>query len=160
MLRDPVHGTNALEFDGEIIAYDGAGTLKNTVLLRFIKNRYKRVFVTFDLDMRNEVERCLTALNMKKEQDYLAVGLDAPGKRAIEGLLPENVRSAVFSKYPDLVMAATSGTKEERDVARGQLKRRYQEEFSSTAEPGDKFFSEFYKVVKAANKALRSAYVG
>ena len=61
--------------------------------------------------MRNEVERCLTALNMKKEQDYLAVGIDAPGKRAIEGLLPENVRSAVFSKYPDLVMAATSGTK-------------------------------------------------
>ena len=29
MLRDPVHGINALEFDGEIIAYDGAGTLKH-----------------------------------------------------------------------------------------------------------------------------------
>ncbi len=160
MLRDPAHGANALTFEGEIIAYDGAGTLKNTVLLRFIKNRYKRVFVTFDLDMKNEVEKCLTALNMKKEQDYLGVGIDAPGKRAIEGLLPENVRSAVFSKYPDLVMAATSGTKEERDVARGQLKRRYQEEFSNTAQPGAEFFSEFYKVVKAANRALRPTYVG
>jgi putative ATP-dependent endonuclease of the OLD family len=156
MLRDPSHGQNALSFDGDIIAYDGTGTLKNTVLLRFIKNRYKRVFVTFDLDMRSEVERCLTSLGLKKDQDYLAIGIDAPGKRSIEGLLPESVQTAVFARSSDLVMAATSGTKEERDQARGELKRKYLAEFQATAKPGGEHFSEFYKVTKVANRILRS----
>jgi hypothetical protein len=156
MLRDPAHKENALSFDGEIIAYDGTGTLKNTVLLRFIKNRYKRVFVTFDLDMKNEVEKCLTALNMKKDQDFVAIGLEAPGKRAIEGLLPDTVRTSVFTKHPDLVMAATSGTKEERDQARNMLKRKFLDEFKSAAKPGKEFFSEFYKIIKVANRSLRN----
>lgn len=155
MLRDPAHGQNALVFDGEIIAYDGTGTLKNNMLLRFIKNRYKRVFLTFDLDMKSEVERCLASLDLKKEQDYLAIGIDAPGKRAIEGLLPESVRAAVFAAEPDLVMAATSGTKDERDQARGQLKRKYLDQFQAVATPGNEYFSEFYRISKIASKALR-----
>lgn len=156
MLRDPAHGDNSLRFDGEIIAYDGTGTLKNNMLLRFIKNRYKRVFLTFDLDMKFEVERCLTSLDMKKDVDYLAIGVDAPGKRAIEGLLPESVRTAVFTSAPDLVMAATSGTKEERDSARNQLKHKYLEQFKAVAKPGTEHFAEFYRIAKLANKALRS----
>lgn len=155
MLRDAAHGSNALAFDGDVIPYEGTGTLKNNVLLRFIKNRYKRVFVTFDLDMKNEVERFMLALGMKRDVDYAAIGIDAAGKRAIEGLLPEAVRTAVFSKFPDLVMAATSGTKDERDQARNQLKSRYLSEFKATAKPGDADFGEFYKLVRLANKALR-----
>lgn len=157
MLRDPVHGDNALKFDGEIIAYDGTGTLKNNMLLRFIKNRYKRVFLTFDLDMKPEVERCLASLDMKKDADYVAIGVDAPGKRAIEGLLPEAVRTAVFTACPDLVMAATSGNKEEREQARNQLKRKYLVQFQLVAKPGNEHFAEFYKIAKLANKALRNA---
>ena len=157
MLRDPAHGSNALAFEGDIISYDGTGTLKNTVLLRFIKNRYKRVFVTFDLDMKSEVEKCLIALSMKRDHDFVPIGLEAPGKRAIEGLLPDIVRTAVFAKVPDLVMAATSGTKEERDQARNQLKRKYLDEFRATAKPGIEHFAEFYKIVKIANRALRTS---
>jgi len=157
MLRDPSHGTNCLAFEGEIVVYDGAGTLKNNMLLRFIKNRYKRVFLTFDLDMKPEIERCLASLDMKKEQDYLAIGLDAPGKRSIEGLLPESVRTAVFSENADLVMAATSGTKEERESARNSLKRKFLAEFKRVARPGPEYYSEFYPIVKMANKALRAA---
>lgn len=155
MLREPAHGANALSFDGDIIAYEGTGTLKNNVLVRFIKNRYKRVFVTFDLDMKADVERCLASLGLKKDHDYVGIGLEEPGKRSIEGLLPETVRTAVFAKYSDLVMAATSGTKEERDQARGQLKRKFLEEFRNTATPGEEYFKEFYKIVKLANRNLR-----
>ena len=157
MLRHPSHGEHALKFDGEIIAYDGAGTLKNNMLLRFIKNRYKRVFLTFDLDMKSEIERCLASLDMKKDQDFMAIGIDAAGKRAIEGLLPESVRTAVFACSADLVMAATSGSKDERESARNQLKKRYLEQFRSVAKPGTDDFVEFYRVAKVANKALRSA---
>lgn len=155
MLREPAHGVNALSFDGDIIAYEGTGTLKNNVLVRFIKNRYKRVFVTFDLDVKADVERCLTSLGLKKDHDYVGIGLEEPGKRSIEGLLPETVRTAVFAKYPDFVMAATSGTKEERDQARGQLKRKFLEEFRNTAIPGEEYFKNFYKIAKLANRNLR-----
>ena len=156
MLRDTEHGTHALAFEGEIVAYEGTGTLKNNMLLRFIKNRYKRVFLTFDLDVKPEVDRCLSSLGMTKDQDYLAIGIDAPGKRAIEGLLPESVRTAVFTANPDLVMAATSGNKDERESARHALKRKYLERFQSVATPGVEYFGEFYKITKVANKALRA----
>jgi putative ATP-dependent endonuclease of the OLD family len=155
MLRNPAHGNHTLVFDGDIVSYEGTGTLKNNMLLRFIKNKYKRVFVTFDLDMRCEVERCLTSLDMKKDLDYLAIGLDAPGKRAIEGLLPESVRTAVHTANPDLVLAAMSGNREEKESAKNALKRKYLEEFESVAIPGDGHFGEFYKIVRLANKALR-----
>lgn len=156
MLRDRRHGAHALSFDGEIIAYDGTGTLKNNMILRFIKNRYKRVFLTFDLDMKSEVERCLSSLDLKKDIDYLPIGIDSPGKRSIEGLLPESIRTAVFAANPDLVMAATSGTKDERDSARNLLKRKYLEQFQAVATPGDEYFSEFYRLTKLANRALRA----
>ena len=97
------------------------------------------------------------SLGMKKDQDYAAIGIDVAGKRAIEGLLPDAIRTTVFGKYPDLVMAATSGTKEEKDQAHRQLKRKYLEEFKASAKPGAIYFSEFYKVVQVLNKALKSA---
>jgi hypothetical protein len=107
--------------------------------------------------MKTEVEKCLTALGMKKDMDYLGIGVDAPGKRAIEGLLPESVRASVYAKYPDLVMAATSGNRDERDPARNLLKRKCLEEFKASAKPGSDYFSEFYKVAKVATKALRQS---
>lgn len=157
MLRDPSHAANALSFEGDVVAYEGTGTLKNNMLLRFIKNRYKRVFLTFDLDMKPQVERCPASLDLKKDHDYLPIGVDSPGKRAIEGLLPESVRTAVFTANPDLVMAATSGNKEERESARTALKRKYLEEFRAVAHAGTEYFGEFYKITKIANKVLKAA---
>ena len=156
MLRDPCHGQHALTFEGEVVPYEGTGTLKNNMLLRFIKNRYKRVFLTYDLDMKSEVERCLASLDMKREQHFIAIGVDAPGKRAIEGLLPESVRTAVFSANPDLVMAATSSDRTERESARNALKKKYLAEFRRVAQPGEYYYGEFYKIVRIANKALKA----
>lgn len=154
MLRDSVHGNQALKFDGEVIPYEGVGTLKNTILLRFIKNRYKRLFITFDLDMKSDVERSLASLGLKKEHDYLPIGIDAAGKRAIEGLLPESIHKKVYSEHPHLVMAAANGTKDERESARNALKGHCLTEFKATAKPGAEFFGHFYKIVKVANVAL------
>jgi len=157
MLRDPAHGNHALKFVGDVIPYEGVGTLKNTILLRFVKNRYKRLFITFDLDMKIDVERSLASLGLKKDHDYLPIGVEAAGKRAIEGLLPESIHRKVFSEHPHLVMAATSGTKDERESARNELKKLCLREFKATAKPGADFFGQFYKVVKIANAALSEA---
>jgi putative ATP-dependent endonuclease of the OLD family len=153
LLRHDGHAANRLALDGEIIPYEGAGTLKNTVLLRFIKNRYKRLFVTFDMDVQGEVERSLAALGLKRDSDYCAIGIDAAGKRCIEGLLPDKVRTSVYASNPDLVLAATSGTAEEQRRAKGDLKRLLLKEFKTSCVPGD-HFKAFYPFSRLISKKL------
>jgi hypothetical protein len=106
MLRGPEHGSHRLSLTGEIVPYDGTGSLQNTVLLRFIKNRYRKLFVTFDLDAASQVERHLQALELQKGKQYLPIGLAAAGKRNIEGLLPDHVTSAVYAANPGVALRA------------------------------------------------------
>lgn len=154
MLRDPKHGAERLAVQGEIVPYEGTGALSNTVLLRFVKNRHPRFFVTFDLDAADRIEKTLKALQLEKGRHYLPIGLSAPGKRNIEGLLPDVVTTAVYGKNPEVVQAATSGTKEEQESAKQNLKRLLLDEFKKQAKPGHEFYGRFYAVAKAINKAL------
>jgi len=154
MLRADGHGANRLILRGEIASYEGTGALRNTVLLRFIKNRYPRLFVTFDLDAAESLEKCLQAVQFEKGKHYLPVGLNAAGKKNIEGLLPDGVTTAVYGANAGLVQAATAGTKEEQESAKGRLKKLLLEEFKRTAKPGLEHFGHFYPLVRAINKAL------
>lgn len=124
------------------------------MLLRFIKNRYRRFFVTFDLDAADRIEKMLKSLQLEKGQHYAPIGLSAAGKRNIEGLLPESVTTAVYGANPDLVQAATAGTKEEQDNARRQLKTRLLAKFKEQASPRIEFFGHFYAVAKVINKTM------
>jgi predicted ATP-dependent endonuclease of OLD family len=154
MLRRDEHGPNQLRFEGEIVSYDGTGSLANTVLLRFVKNRYKKLFVTYDLDAENAVSKTLRALGLERKKHFLPVGSNAAGKRCIEGLLPDSITMAVYGANPDLVRAATNGTKEEQKSAKNKLKTLLLEEFKKEARPGDTYYGGFYPLVKAINKAL------
>ncbi len=156
MLRGDEHRENRLTFSGDIVTYDGTGNLENTVLLRFVKNRYDRLFVTFDLDAAGRLEKSLKALQLEKERHFLPVGLKGPGKQNIEGLLPERVTKAVYGANSDLVQAATSGTKDEQQSAKNKLKRLLLEEFKRVAKPGIEDYGHFYRITKAINKALRT----
>ncbi len=154
MLRAPEHGSNRLHFQGEIVSYEGTGSLSNTVLLRFVKNRYPKFFVTFDLDAADRIEKHLKALQLERGTHYVPVGQNVAGKRNIEGLLPDSVTTAVYGGNAGLVQAATSGTKEEQDSARGRLKKLLLQEFKARARPGEEFFGQFYAVARIINKAL------
>ncbi|MBW2154156.1 MAG: ATP-binding protein [Deltaproteobacteria bacterium] len=154
MLRKPEHGNNRLRFQGEIVSYEGTGALSNTVLLRFVKNRYPKFFVTFDLDAAERIEKQLKALELEKGKHYLPVGSNAAGKRNIEGLLPNSVMTAVYGRNADLVQAATSGTREEQKSAKARLKKLLLDEFKKRAQPGDQYFGKFYSLVKTINKAI------
>lgn len=154
MLRDACHGANTLSFTGEIFPYGGCGSLKNTVLLRFIKNRYKKIFITYDLDYEHEVDKLLQPLGLQKGKHYLGIGSNTPGKKNIEGLLPESVKKAVNGLHHDLVDQVMSGEKDDRETARSRLKRLYLEEFKQRSIPGDEFFKGFYPVVRTINRAL------
>lgn len=155
LLRDKRHGAKRLVFDGEIVPYGGADALSNTVLLRFIKNRYKKLFVTYDLDKEKSILKAMRALDMKRNADYLAMGISEAGKRSIEGLLPDGVRSKVYSREPTLVSAATQGNPEERKSANSNLKRLLLDEFKKEATPGEEYYAKFYPIVKAINKSFR-----
>ena len=154
LLRDSAHGPKQLKFKGEIVAYEGKDSLKNTVLLNFIKNRYKRIFVTFDLDARDELTRRLQVLGFEPESHFAPVGIDAPGKKNIEGLLPDSVRRAVYSANDGLVQAAMHGTAREQKSAKSTLKRLQLEEFKTKAVPGIQYYGELYKLVSLINMAL------
>lgn len=159
MLRSADHGSNQLLFQGDIVPYQGTGSLSNTVLLRFVMNRHPKFFVTFDLDAADRIEKHLKALNLEKGKHYLPIGQNTAGKRNIEGLLPESVTTAVYGGNVDLVQAATAGTKEEQEKARSRLKKLLLEEFKTKAEPGEEFFGRFYALAKTINKALEQAAV-
>lgn len=154
LLQDSAHGDNQLRFEGDIVPYDGTGSLQNAVLLRLLKNRCRRFFVTFDLDSESGIAGKLKALGLEKRRDYLPIGHNAAGRRNIEGLLPNSIKSQVNEKYPELVDAITAGTKEERESAKSRLKKLYFDAFRAVAVPGDEHYGEFYALAKALNKAF------
>lgn len=154
MLRQQGHGANRLSFSGDIIPYNGVGSLSNTVLLNFVKNTRRRFFVTFDLDANQQIERTLKSLQLEKGRHYLPIGQDAAGKRNVEGLLPDVILKAVHEANPGLVQAAAYGSRDEQDRARKSLKKKFLEHFRLEAAPGTEYFGQFYAVVRVINKAL------
>lgn len=155
LLRDDAHGSNKLCFDGEIFQYGGTGTIQSGVLLRFIKGRYHRFFVTFDLDCEKQLSKLLQSLGMEKGKHFTAIGVNGSGREKIEGLLPDSVQNAVYGKHGALVQQALAGTGEESKSAKQRLKRLLLEEFRSKAQPGQDYYGEFYKLVKVINKAMQ-----
>ncbi|GJM23233.1 MAG: hypothetical protein DHS20C15_31480 [Planctomycetota bacterium] len=154
ILRDSSHGSQQLVFQGEIISYDGTGQLGNTVLLRLIRNRCQRLVVTFDLDADVALAPKLEAAGLVRNHDFFAIGIDAAGKRCIEGLLPSSTREAVHAKHPNFVSGLQSDNKKERDDSKRALKKAYLEEFKSNASADNEAFKDFYKLTKKLNRAF------
>lgn len=155
MLRDSAHGSNQLIIDGEILTYEGTGSLDNSVLLRFIQRLHKRLYVTYDLDAEAKLRGKLERIGLVHQTDFLPIGVNSAGRRNIEGLVPDHIRATVYQQNPATVEAATNGSPEERKKARNQLKKLILAEFKAKAVPGPEHFGEFYKVAKTINRALK-----
>lgn len=156
MLRGEGHGANKLDFEGTVFDYDGFGSLTNPTMLKFIKNRSKTSFITYDLDIEGNVRKGLERNGLTHKDDFLGLGQNKPGKRAIEGLLPATLVNDVNAKHADLVQQAMYGTKEEQTSAKNSLKKHYLTKFQAECEPTTEWFGEFYKVVKVINSGLKA----
>lgn len=154
LLRKDEHGPNKLLLDGVIFPYGGKDTLRQKTLLNFIKSRFKRFIVTYDLDVETEIESCLKEIGLVKGKDYLSIGKSAAGKKCIEGLLPEKTLQTVFSGNVDLVQKATSGNTQEARSAKSTLKKLYYEEFERTSQPLSEDFKNFYALSKLLNSMV------
>lgn len=136
----------------DIVPYEGKDALKNSILLKFIIDKFKKVLVTFDLDAKTELERIMAQIGLEEGKGYLAVGSGKPGKQCIEGLLPEKVLSKVYSANTDLVMALTSAENKDRKSAKSSLKQKLLAEFKSDNTISRDDLKPFLPVFKALSK--------
>lgn len=154
LLKDEKHGNNRLNFSGEIFEYGGAGNIKNNILLRFIKERFKRFVVTVDLDKIHEVKCAFDTLGLKENQEYIVIGKNETGKKCIEGLIPHNLLSKIYAENVELVQKAMENSSEGKS-SRSELKTKILEAFKIEGQNDLANFSEFYKISKQLNKIFK-----
>lgn len=155
LLRDTRHGAKSLQFSGEIFAYGGDGFFSNTVLLKFILNRFSNVFITYDYDADSKVSRVLEGLGLKRGVDFLAIGRNESGKSDIEGLLPSRITGEVYAANTDLADKAIGRGSDSND-ARQKLKRLKLEHFKISASIENGEFDEFYRIARAIERGMKT----
>ena len=137
----------------EIISYGGKDALKNSIMLRFILEKFNRVYLTYDLDAKKDLSKVMEQLNLIEGIDHMAVGIDDDGKDCIEGLLPDSVLSNVHGANTDLIMKLTSTDTKKRKSAKNTLKSKLLDEFKTTknltANDLKKFKLLFVNITKA-----------
>lgn len=154
LLKDSKHGTSRLLFSGEIFPYGGAGNIKNNILLRFIKERFKRFVVTVDLDKFHEVRSAFDTLGLRENKEFIVIGKNETGKKCIEGLIPYNLLSQVYSDNVELVQKAMENSNEGK-ACRGELKTKILEKFKNDGQSDLTNFNEFYSLTKVLNKVFK-----
>ncbi len=132
----------------DIVAYEGKDALKNTIMLKFIVEKFKKVFVTFDLDAKPELEKVMQQIGLQDGSDYLAVGVNKPGKQCIEGLIPDRILAAVHAQNTDLVMQLTAQDGKERKSAKSALKQRALAAFEAETEISAEELKSFVPLFK------------
>lgn len=155
LLKEKYHGVNKLNFDGEIFPYGGAGNIKNNILLRFIKERFKRFVVTVDLDKYSDTKNTFQSLGLTENKEFLIIGKNETGKKCIEGLVPNSLLAKVYGENVDLVQE-TMENSEDGKKARTKMKQKVLEAFKKEVENKDTaLFAEFYPIVKKLNNVFK-----
>ena len=153
-LREVLGDQFGIPGDVEIVPYGGKDALKSTVLVKFMISRFERVFITFDLDATDGVRPGLLGLGLKEGTDFCAVGQDKPGRKAVEGLLPERTISAVNGRETDLVMQLSSQDPADRRNAKQRLKREYLEEFKRYRDYSEAELKDLARLCRVVKKAF------
>jgi predicted ATP-dependent endonuclease of OLD family len=138
----------------EIVPYEGKDALKNSILLKFIVQKFKKVFVTFDLDAKPELERTMHQIGLTEGTQYMAIGANKPGRQCIEGLLPEKILAKVHAENTDLVMQLSSAEAKDRKSAKSSIKQKLLAEFKSNKDLNAEDLKAFNPVFKALAKSL------
>lgn len=137
----------------EIIPYGGKDALKNSIMLKFVIEKFSRVYLTYDLDAKKELSKVMGQLSLAEDTDHMAVGIEDDGKDCIEGLLPSSILSNVYAANTNLVMKLTSIDTSKRKSAKNELKSKLLDEFKGnknlTANDLKKFKPLFINISKA-----------
>ena len=155
LLKKDYHGENKLNFNGEIFPYGGAGNIKNNILLRFIKERFKRFIVTVDLDKYNDTKNTFKSLGLTENKEFIIIGKNEIGKKCIEGLVPSTLLSKVYGENVSLVQQSMENSPDGKD-ARSKIKTKVLDAFKEEEKNKTvSIFKEFYPLVKIINKVFK-----
>jgi len=155
LLKKAKHGNKKLNFDGEIFPYGGAGNIKNNILLRFIKERFKRFIVTVDLDKYSDTKKTFQSLGLTENKEFIIIGKNETGKKCIEGLVPAALLSKVYAENVDLVQQSMENS-DDGKTARSKIKSKVLDAFKEEDKKGNlNIFTDFYPIVNKMNKAFR-----
>lgn len=113
----------------------GKDKLSDSSMINFIHKFVDKVVFLLDLDAI-KIEEKFRGLGLVKNKDYVFVGKDMPGLRRIEGLLPEEIRSSAYAKYPNLVSQMQSDQSDEKKSALSKMKEKIYEEFCAALDDG------------------------
>jgi len=128
------------------------GLEKNSILLKFIIDRFKKVLVTFDMDAKVELERTMAQVGLAEGSGYLAIGSKKAGQQCIEGLLPDRILSKIYGANTDSVMALGSADSKERKSAKSALKQKLLNEFKVDRSITRDELKPFFPVFKALSR--------
>lgn len=106
------------------------------------------------MDKISDVRSSFTSLGLQENKEFLVIGKNETGKKCIEGLVPYNLLSKVYSENVDLVQKAMENSNNGKN-ARNELKGKILELFKTEAENDLNNFSEFYKLSKIINKTFK-----
>lgn len=152
--QDNKFGENALCSDIEIFAYDGADNAKNTILMNFIKKKFKKVVLTVDIDRYRDIKKSLLSIGFIENKDLFAIGKNSMGKRCIEGLIPPTSWATVLSQNPDLAQIITLENGKEQKAAKNDIKKKLLDDFKHTP-ISESTHRDFYSIIKKLNKAFK-----
>ena len=155
LLKQNKHGKNKLEFDGEIFAYGGAGNLKNNILIKFIKERFKRFVITIDLDKIGETRSVFQTLGLIENKEYIIIGKLQTGKKSIEGLLPDSIFGEVYTQNIELVRESMENSPQGKE-ARSKFKEKILAKFLEEDKNNNlEIYKDFYPIVQKLNKTFK-----
>ncbi len=142
--------------DVEILPYGGKDALKNSIMLKFVIQKFDKVFITFDLDAKSELSRVMGQLGLVEEVSFMALGAEGDGKDCIEGLVSQKVHSAVYGANADLILALGSCDGARRKSAKNQLKRKILDEFKSQNDLDSSTLKGFRPLFSSISRAFKA----
>ena len=151
--QDKKFGKNALRSDIEIFPYDGADNAKNTILMNFIKKKFKKVVLTADIDRYLDIKKSVISIGFIENKDLFAIGKNISGKRCIEGLIPSSSWSTVLSQNSELAQIITLEQGKEQKKAKNEMKKKLLDDFKNTP-ISDTNCEDFYAIIRKLNKAF------
>lgn len=150
-LQSEIHGGNALRTDIEIFPINGIDSLKNTIWVGFLKEKFKTVGILIDRDRAHEIKKNLESVGFKENHDLFIVGDEE--SPYIECLVPSVIFTKVSSENPDITRKLMSADSSIRKSGRSLIKKKLLDTLVNLELPQG--MDKFYDLVKKINRLYK-----
>lgn len=152
LMQNEKHGNNVLVSDVEIFPCDGADNIKSNILMKFIKERFKKIVICIDRDRYANIKKVLEESGFKDGKNMFSIGTDEIP--SIEGLIPSGIYRKIISQSDEFAelnrIVSNSNNKSKKQDLKIKLLDEFKKELIN-----DETYKEFYKLTEKINNALK-----